>query len=165
MKQTNIAKKPKGRLITPEDVEGVCRLVARGMSQTHAAARIGLNPPSFANWVSENRLKYNDLLTRLKASRVDGLLSNVERAANGEDGVRLDWRASQWLLQVVAPEFREDKGQAPPAPSVVNIAVLDSLSRMVYSVESPPAQPMALPAVEAGGADQRGDRVGDLVGG
>ena len=150
MKQTNIAKKPKGRLITPEDVEGICRLVARGMSQTHAAARIGLNPPSFANWVSENRLKYDELLTRLKASRVDGLLSNVEKAANGEDGVRLDWRASQWLLQVVAPEFREDKGQAPPPP-VVNVAILDSLSRMVYAVDSPPAQPMALPAAEDSG--------------
>ena len=95
-------------------------------------------------------LKYDDLLTRLKASRVDGLLSNVEKAANGEDGVRLDWRASQWLLQVIAPEFREDKGQATPAP-VVNVAILDSLSRMVYAVDSPPTQPIALPADKASG--------------
>jgi predicted DNA-binding protein (UPF0251 family) len=150
MKQKNIAKKPKGRLITPEDVEGVCRLVARGMSQTHAAARIGLNPPSFANWVSENRFKYDDLLTRLKASRVDGLLSNVERAANGEDGVRLDWRASEFLLKLADPMFRESKDNAPPAP-VVNVAILDSLSRLVYSVDSPPAQPIALPAGDPGG--------------
>jgi len=120
------------------------------MSQTHAAAKIGLNPPSFANWVSENRLKYDDLLTRLKASRVDGLLSNVERAANGEDGVRLDWRASEFLLKLADPMFREDKGQAAPAP-VVNVAVLDSLSRLVYSVDSPPLSPPALPDAKPGG--------------
>jgi hypothetical protein len=101
--------------------------------------------------VSENRLKYDDLLTRLKASRVDGLLSNVERAANGEDGVRLDWRASEFLLKLADPMFREDKGQAAPPAPIVNIAVLDSLSRLVYSVDSPPAQPMALPATPPDG--------------
>ena len=115
---------------------------------------LGILPQTWFNWKGRNASKFSDLLTRARETKLAACLDAIDEAGDGnaEKGIRADWRAKAFIVErVLAPERYGKAGEsAPPAP-VVNIAVLDSLSRLVYSVDSPPAQPIALPATTPDG--------------
>jgi hypothetical protein len=148
MKQANKLTKRAARAFTIQDAEAIAELTAKGLNESEACSRLQLKKESWFNWKHRNPDKSGELITRIRANRLANLLGEIETAAKGdaERGIRHDWRAADRLLAISAPErFGKSQETAPPAP-VVNIAVLDSLSRLVYSVDSPPAQPIALPA-------------------
>jgi len=152
MKQDNKLTKRAARAFTIHDAEAIAELTAKGLNESEACSRLQLKKESWFNWKHRNPDKSSELITRIRANRLANLLGEIETAAKGdaERGIRHDWRAADRLLAITSPErFGRTQESAPPAP-MVNIAVLDSLSRLVYSVDSPPAQPMALPAAEPG---------------
>jgi len=152
MKQTKIAK-TKGRKITETDAKDIAEMTAKGLNETEACAMLKITRDSWYNWKSRNADRFGEIFTHVRGNRLKNLLSEIETAAKGdaERGIRHDWRAADRLLAISAPErFGKAQETAPPA-QVVNIAVLDSLSRLVYSVDSPPAQPIALPATPPDG--------------
>jgi len=153
MKQNDKLTKRAARAFTIQDAEAIAELTAKGLNESEACSRLQLNKDSWFNWKHRNPDKSGELITRIRANRLANLLSEIETASRGdaERGIRHDWRAADRLLAITSPErFGKAQESTQPVP-IVNIAVLDSLSRLVYSVESPPAQPMALPATPPDG--------------
>lgn len=91
------------RKIDEGTIEAVAALCSRGMTVTWACHQLGIRPKQFFNFKSSHRNeeRWQECLDRFSAMRVDQLLAECERAAQGKGGVRHDWRAAKFLLEVV----------------------------------------------------------------
>ena len=153
MKQDDKLTKGRNRAFTMQDAESIAELTTKGLNESESCARLGLSRDAWFTWKHRNPERASEIITRIRANRLANLLGEIETAAKGdaERGIRHDWRAADRLLAISAPErFGKAIESAPTAP-VVNVAILDSLSRLVYAVDSPPAQLVALPAAETSG--------------
>ena len=152
MKKTN--KPTITRKIDEETINEMAKLMSKRITETGACLMLGIIPQSWFNWKGRNASKFSDALLRARETKLAACIDAIDEAGDGDAarGIKADWRAKAFIVErVLAPERYGKAGEsAPPAP-VVNIAVLDSLSRLVYSVDSPPARPMALPTGETSG--------------
>lgn len=153
MKQENKIAKGRNRAFTVQDAESIAELTTKGLNESESCARLGLSRDAWFTWKTRNPDKAGEIITRIRANRLANLLGEIETAAKGdaERGIRHDWRAADRLLAISAPERFGKAIETTPHAPVVNIAVLDSLSRLVYSVDSPPLSPPALPTAKPSG--------------
>ena len=143
------AKPPKrGRKVSIKDyVDKIAELCGKGYNETNAV--ILLDKFTVQAWFAyksrgSKTAKINNMLLRARTQRVDRLMSEVEKAATGTQGVRHDWRAAQYWAGVLDPTFaaqRQDAG-ATTHNSVMSIHVggLDALRRLVESCAPAPRQ-------------------------
>lgn len=106
------ARAPAKRKITESTIEAVAALVSRGMTTTEACHQMNVRPKTFFNFTSSHRndLRFNELLERFTAMRVDDLLAEIEKSAHGTGMKMRDWRAAKFLLEVLdRKRFNTDK--------------------------------------------------------
>ena len=122
------------------------------MTEKEAIAKLnrGINVANWYNWKDRNKDKYSEVLTRIRANKLESLLEQVDKAANGRDGIRHDWRAAQWMLTVHAPERFSDKSRQAEQPVSVAISIAPELARLAFPVVDCPSEPVRdkLPAPE-----------------
>jgi hypothetical protein len=133
----------KRRKITIEDMEAVCRLiVSRRLTETEAAALQGIRQDAWFNYKSlkRNVPRFNDILTRIRASNIDKCLTSIQNAGEdrlvGEFVKAGDWRANAWIAErVLAPErFADRKSDAPQGQPQVSVTILTTLASLAYGV-------------------------------
>lgn len=166
-----IAKRPKSKLvtngqnrrITPSDAEQIAELCATGLNESEACAIIGIpRREQWFNWKSIHKSEYEDIFTRIKASRIKNLVGQIDKAANGSDGIRHDWRAADRLLAIADPRFRETKEPTPATPAIA-LDVLSSLASLVYGQGKPTVDAEVIaPRKEIAG--EGGQSAGDVRG-
>ena len=128
----------KGRRLAESDIQAILEMTAKGLNETEACLQIGIKPHAWFNWKVDNKDKYQDTFTRIRGNRISHLLEQVDKAANGRDGIRHDWRASQWLLSVSAPErFAQREQTASTNAPAIALDVLSSLASLVYGQGKP----------------------------
>jgi len=123
-------------------VEAVCKLVAKGMTETQASAKLGIKDKAWWNWKSLHKEKFNEAFTRLKAQRIDNLLANMQDHADGnpERNIRSDWRCSAALLAFTAPDQFGTKQQEVQAAPTLQITISQELAKSIF-------QPLIQPKV------------------
>lgn len=149
----HIVKRQSPRLST-HDIEAIIALVCKGLNESEACAKMGIDRERYYNWKYIHKSEYDDLFTRLKAEKLNRLVDCVEVATEGDAsrGIRADWRAAQWLLSVAAPDrFTKDAGNQQPA-QVFSLAVITDLAKRVYGdvvdaqiVAQPPPKAITAP--------------------
>ncbi len=96
--------------ITLADAEFIASQMARGLTETSAVYRHGnMTPNQWFKWKTraKNSGKFEHIVERMKSTRLNLLVDNIEDAATGRrEGVRHDWRAAQFLAGVIEPNFR-----------------------------------------------------------
>ena len=116
----------------------VCRLLARGLTETEAVALLTedrpMKPARWFNWKHRNKAKFDDIFTRIRGKRIENLLGSLETAANGDvsKGVRMDWRAAHALLGIADQRFKEQKAETQ-APQQIQITVAPALADSIFS--------------------------------
>lgn len=106
------------RAIQDEDVEFIAKQVARGLTEVHAVELLGKF--NYRKWVhyKEKPLhgrKVADLISRMKACRMNNLLTQIETAGDVNQalkaGVRFDWRAAQFAGSLNYDSWRSNPSQ------------------------------------------------------
>ena len=150
--------------IDVQDAEFIAKNIARGMTETEAVTKLDrFTPNSWFVWKckAKNGLKFTNVLLRMKQARIDGLLGEIEKAGQGTNGVRHDWRAADRLLSIADSRFiqNRDQGQAQAQPMLSEDA-LGRLVAMYYqakplplvTTEPSPAKAIDCPCVSNGEA-------------
>ena len=61
----------------------------------------------------KNKPEFEVLVTRARAAKIKGCFAQIRKAAEGQDGVRHDWRAADRLLAIAGPErYSQSAGQS-----------------------------------------------------
>jgi hypothetical protein len=130
----NTPKPPikRSRRITKADAEAIADLVSDQITESEACHLLKIVPKQWFNWkgLRKNDSEFSALITRIRAAKIKGLISEVRKAATGSNGVRHDWRAAQALLAVTAPDrYSQRSGEhqstvTAPAISPERIKVL-----------------------------------------
>ena len=96
------------RKLMPQDVEAVARLVAMKLNLKEACLSLGINPITFKGYLDRNgnNVAFQQLESRLRGAYLSARLSEIEDAATNGSGKlkQPDWRASDRLLAIAAPE-------------------------------------------------------------
>jgi len=93
--------------IRPSDIEAIAALVAKRLTETEACALLYIRPAAWFSWkVRGNHARiFEDSLSRVKAAYLSSHLANIEAGAVGAGlHKRADWRASDRLLCIAAPD-------------------------------------------------------------
>lgn len=133
-----VAGKPAKRArLTVEDAENIAQIVAKRVTETGACAILGIKFATWAQWKMRNANKFDELLARIKEQQIYGHMQAIEAAQ-----VK-DWRASDRLLQIKAPERFGAKGE----PQQVNVSVVaePTLLRALQSAYGQSQQALAAP--------------------
>jgi len=128
-------QKTRRKSITAEDLEAICKMTARGMTETQAIAKLGLNERQWWTWKSRHKAKFDKAFTRIKASRIDNMLANMEAHANGDEArnIRSDWRCSAALLAFTAPDQFGTKTQETQAAPTLQITISQELAKSIFA--------------------------------
>jgi hypothetical protein len=98
----------RARAIQPQDIEAVAKLNAKRITIVEACTSLSIDPRVFNNYLDKNgnRAEFHELASRLRGAYLDQRLSEIEDAATNAQGKlkQPDWRASDRLLAIVAPE-------------------------------------------------------------
>jgi hypothetical protein len=140
--QQNAPEAPPKRIarhrITIQDAKAIGKMVARGLTETEAVLKYDcFTVKQWFNWKSRGKRmeKYAEVLTRIKADRIDANLEEIERAATGADGVRHDWRAADRLNAIIAPErFAQNREQTVHNHQTAIIAAVGSEEQLAKLV-------------------------------
>lgn len=123
------------RKITLTDAEAIARrIVKTRCNEKDACIVLGFNYESWRTWKDrhKNAPLFDAIVTRIRESRIDNLITDIETIANGDEAIRLkpDWRAKQFVLQVTAPQrFVLNNPAAPAAVTADTGHMLESLKR------------------------------------
>lgn len=119
---------PKRRKITRQDIEAVCKLVAKGLNEREAAAMLDIKDETWYKWKQRHQSQFDRIFTKIKSHRIDNLLSRIETHANGSkaDGIRSDWRASHALLAMTDSRFAANKPEPSAEQKTPMIALISS---------------------------------------
>jgi len=101
-------EKPKRRKISPDIVLAIAQFNARMINDTEACNTLGIRPQTWFNWKGRpaNLSKYGDILSRVRAAKIDAHLNNIEAKSDK------DWRASEAYLRLTEPDrFGDKSGQ------------------------------------------------------
>lgn len=122
------------RRFVPDDLIEIARLSAKRHSEAQACKLLGINHKSFANWKCRNRNSesFNEHLTHARAIQFESHITNIEDAERGDNGHKMDWRASKALIELKFPELLPQAGL--PA---INVRVVD-ISSMRRAYDAPP---------------------------
>lgn len=132
------------RRITLEDAKGVAKLVAtRRLTETEACMILDINPRQWASWktVHKNLPAFSDIVTRMRAKKIDNLISDIEQIADGDESIRLkpDWRAKQFILQVTDKRFvmnSESSATENAAPPMLTDALRRAFAGPVIDIDT-----------------------------
>ena len=109
------ARHPGGRPnnCTPETLELICQGIAKGLSDTAAAALVGVPAATLSRWKHD----HDGVVETFTAARerYRALLLDRLHNAKTRDG-RDDWRATAWLLERSFPEDYGRKRLSQPSP-------------------------------------------------
>jgi len=127
--------KKRRKSITPEDVDAICRLTARGMTEKQSVAKLGINETQWWTWKTRHKDKFEKAFTRIKANRIDNMLANMEAHANGDEArnIRSDWRCSAALLAFTAPDQFGTKQQDVQAAPTLQITISQELAKSIFA--------------------------------
>ena len=133
------------RRIAAQDAEHVAKLVAKGLTETLAVARLGhFTIRQWFKWKSlrKNTGKFADTLARVKAARVDMLLNEIERAAHGDKdaGIRHDWRAADRLACIAMPELNPQQSQVTVSNNSQTVIACNGLPGLMRLIEAGQAE-------------------------
>lgn len=142
-------KRAKIRL---SDIQRIADLVvSRRLTETEACCRLGIRPETWRNWKSDNKdnPEFGDALTRVKASRIQAHLANIEDAGFGRNGHRADWRASDRYLERIDPQrFNDRATQLPVETDALADSLLSKMLDRAYATKSGTVPGQSLPCVE-----------------
>ena len=116
--------KARKRRISPQDIEAICSMVAKRMTESEACRTIGIEPRVYFRYKENVRHKreIDSLLERTRAVQIKAHVENIEDAEHGRNGHRPDWRASHALLAIKAPERFAQQQQ--PGSVTTNSAIV-----------------------------------------
>lgn len=103
----------------------VAKSVAKGLTETEAVVLQGIKPQAWFDFKTRNRSissKYAETLSRVRASFHAHQMEQIDKAADGRDGVRHDWRAALCRLQMSDRERFSTQPSQQPA-TVNNTAI------------------------------------------
>ena len=104
-------------------------LIAKRLTATEAALTLGIAPQTWFNWCinKRNEGRFQEHLARIRGIYIAGNLEQMEKAANGRDGIRHDWRAADRLNGIVAQDrygqqqLADAGRQAALPPTTINV--------------------------------------------
>lgn len=128
-------EKPKRRKICKEDVEAVCKMVAKGLTERESVANLGIKEMSWHKWKSRHLSKFDHVFQRIKANRINFYLNRIEKHAEGspDDGIKSDWRAAESLLKLTDARFRDKPQEQPQQGNQTLVLVSDSIAANVFA--------------------------------
>ena len=80
IQKSPIERKPQVAKIDLDTAKEVAALVAKGLTEKEAIAKLnrGINVANWYNWKDRNKDKYSEVLTRIRANKLESLLEQVE---------------------------------------------------------------------------------------
>lgn len=121
-----VARTGKRSKITKADLQNMAELVAKRLTEVEACAVLNIRARSWYNWKSrhKNQTEFGELLARVRGAYLQAHLKNIEAAGVGEGPhKRADWRASDRLLALAAPERFAASQQSPEPPAAAGPVV------------------------------------------
>ena len=137
-------KRRKGR-ISPADVEAMAQLIAKRITETGACNILGIKWNTWISWKqrAKNSHKFAQLLERVRELQIKGHIECIEDAARGLNGHRPDWRASQALLVIKAPERYATRSEGQQAATTQPGITLEQMHKVLAHIAAQqPAQPV-----------------------
>lgn len=119
------------RKITNRDVEEMCKLMAKRITETGACLMLGIRPQSWFNWkaVQRNNSKFQDYFVRIREEKLNACLEAIDEAGDKRTYVNKkgevceasgDWRAKAWMAErAYAPDRFSDRQQAPVTNNLI----------------------------------------------
>ncbi len=95
---------------------------------------LGIKPAVWFNWkgLRKNLPLFNETISRIKAIKIDNLLTDIEDIGDGIGMKQPDWRAKQFVLQVTAPERFVLNNSTPATPEPANLNVITDALRRAF---------------------------------
>jgi hypothetical protein len=132
----------KVKKITMSDVEQIAKLCAQSrLTEMEACNVLGIDNQVFRTWKwrqKGNKERFEYIITRLRASRIQGCMEGIYQAGIGDAKTRADWRAFDRYLERVDPARFSDRIAQSPESSTDALA--DSLLAKMLSRAYAPAQ-------------------------
>jgi hypothetical protein len=159
----DIPARARTRKLTITTIRQIAKLVARGLTESEACRRLGIEPHAWFNFKSKakNDSRFKAELETADADRIHNCIEGIEDAGEGKGMRQKDWRANAWLLSTSHPKRFSDAAQRasvsvdlsvtmPPFnEEVMNRAIAMALSarkrEQAAIVDVTPEQPKQLP--------------------
>ena len=131
---------PRKRRISKQDIEAICSMVAKRMTESEACRTLDIEPKVYFRYKEHARHKreIDAILERTRGAMIKAHLENIEDAEHGRNGHRPDWRASHALLAIKSPERfaqGQQQGNVTNNTAVVMLAGgEDGLRKLIASV-------------------------------
>ena len=123
--------------ITPHDVKEMARLIAEcRLTESEASNLLDIPAKVWFNWKCKpaNKLKFEDIFTRIKASKITNCIESINRIGDGIGMKQPDWRAKHFILQITAPDrFNLNKESSTGQAPTVNIQIMSEALKRIYS--------------------------------
>ena len=119
----DIPARARTRKLTITTIRQIAKLVARGLTESEACRRLGIEPHAWFNFKTKakNDSRFSAELETAQAADFDQNIQGIEAAGAGKGLKQPDWRARAWLLTVKAPKRFSDAAQR--AQLDVNVSV------------------------------------------
>lgn len=120
------------RKITLCDAEAVAkRIVRTRCTEKEAIIVLGFNYESWRTWKDrhKNSPLFDSIVTRIRETRVEHLIQDIEDIGDGIGMKQPDWRAKQFVLQVTAPHRFVLNNPQPATIDAANAAITDAMRR------------------------------------
>ncbi len=121
--------KPSTHRISLADIESIATITAKGVTESGACAKIGINFQSWRQFKLRHKVTYEYAFNAIKEGQLLAHLETIEAAT-----VK-DWRAADRLLAIKAPERfgKEHTGQQVATNDALGVLLLGALSKVYGS--------------------------------
>jgi len=140
------------RRIDATAIAGIAKLVAKNLTESEACRRLGIQPRVWFNFKDRagRGEKFAALLEAYRAHRIEHLLEQIEKSADGIGVKYPDFRAALALLKITDQKrFGETPAvEINPCPTVTINLIHDQLKRVIGFASD--ADVKALPAAPVG---------------
>ena len=152
-----LARATARRRIDATAIAGIAKLVAKNLTESEACRRLGIQPRVWFNFKERagRGEKFAALLEAYRAHRIEHLIEQIEKSADGIGVKYPDFRAALALLKITDQKRFGDAPavEAPPLP-VVSVTIMSAAAKQIYDdvvtlpatlPALPPPAPVALP--------------------
>lgn len=132
-------RKRISRKINRQDVEAICDLVAKRLTETEACAALDITPKVWFRWKirAKNIREFDSILSRVKSRYIQAQIANIQDGAVGAwPHKRADWRASDRLLAIVSPERYAQQAAPDTSPRTIPAPTVNVWVSGAYQVAS-----------------------------
>jgi hypothetical protein len=146
------ATKTRLKNFRAEDFDLIIPLLAKGYTEAEACRYIGRRPESWYIWKCKNKHQERiaNGIARARLAETEFHLANIRQAAvGGGPHKRADWRASEFEVRRLNPQWFEERSATTTAPAIGLALIESALTKALAAVAAQKALPAPTVDIES----------------